>query len=228
VTLQPQELARRFPTTAADDLRHRDLAVVVTDPPGNATEIGKGAIVPFLKRLRALLGEHLTEDRIRVRQRHHKQRHLRRLAPQKHRRFAEVRLGLPRAMAQRNKDLRLTLLPGTHCLLDDRDATLVALLLDQTVEDPLTRVTLLLWRPTVLVEHLMDHRQKCFQLRLAPRLLALIPRRFLVRQNLCQRAPSQAVLLARLPLADLLMQHPSANLNPLVHVLEHLLSPVNL
>lgn len=38
VALQSEELPRRIDAALADDPSHRDAAVVVTDPPGNAAE----------------------------------------------------------------------------------------------------------------------------------------------------------------------------------------------
>lgn len=45
---------------------------------------------------------------------------LRRLAVEDHSDFTEIRLSFTRAMAQRHKDFRLTMLPSSHCILHDR------------------------------------------------------------------------------------------------------------
>lgn len=75
-----QELASRFSPAITDDLGDRDLAVVVADAARHATEELEGPAVIFLKRLGAFLGKHLTEDRVAVGQRDHKESGLLRLA----------------------------------------------------------------------------------------------------------------------------------------------------
>ena len=126
--------------------------------------------MPFQERLGAFAGKRLDEDRARVRQRHHEQRHLRLLAGQPDRRFAEVDLGLARRMRQRQEHLLVRLLPRADRVLDDRLAAGEAVLVPQPLEDPLGRVPLLLRRLPVVLQDLVDDRQERLELRLRPRL----------------------------------------------------------
>src|ERR1700684_2731351 len=89
-------------------------------------------------------------------------------------------------------------------------------------------MTLLLGSLLILLKNLVDDRQKPRQFPFLPRLLHLIPGRFLVLQNPLQRSPLQLVLLASRPPAQLSCQHTTPNFNPLIHVLEHLSSSQSL
>ena len=101
MALQPEELARQLPATAAGDLGDRHAAVVVADADRHGAKELKRSSVTFLKGLRAFSGERLDEDGVRVRQRHHEQRHLGPLARQIDVGEAEVDLRFARWMRQR-------------------------------------------------------------------------------------------------------------------------------
>ena len=153
---QPEELPGYFAAAATGDLGHGDLAVVVADPPGNASEESESPLVPFLERLRAFVRKYLAEDGVRIGQRHHEHRYLDLLATKPDLSFPKIDLGFARSMRERHKDLGLTLLPGPNGALNDRQTAVVLVLLAQPVENALGRVTLLLGRQSVLLEDLMN------------------------------------------------------------------------
>ena len=103
--------------------------------------------MPFLERLRAFVREHLAEEGVRVGQGHHEHRYLDLLATKRDLSFSKIDLGLARPVRQRHKHLGLTLLPGPHGVLNDRQAAVVLVLLAQPIEDALRRMTLLLRAP---------------------------------------------------------------------------------
>ena len=224
VTLQTLELSGDRTLPVARDLPDGHLRVVVADPNRNTANELKGPTVAFLERLRAFAGERLNEHRVRVRQRHHEQRHLHGLAVEYHVSEPVVHLSVARWMRKRQKDLAILLPPGTHRLLHDRDATRVAVLVTQPLENPLSRVTLLAMHLPVTVEHLVNERQKRFQLR-GTLLRQPVTWRLAVRQDLLQRVPVNVVLDTRLPLAQLATRNTTANLNPQLHVTEHSCPP---
>ncbi len=67
VRLQTQEFVCGLIASPTNDLRHGNLAVVVTNPVWHATEEIKRADMPFLERLGAFAGKCLTEKRIAIR-----------------------------------------------------------------------------------------------------------------------------------------------------------------
>src|SRR5271154_6365676 len=100
VPLQSLELPGYFPAASACNLGHRDLAVVVADPPRHAPKESKGPLVPLLKRLRAFVRKHLAEDGVRVGQGHHEHRYLDLLTTKADLGFPEIDLGLTRPVRQ--------------------------------------------------------------------------------------------------------------------------------
>src|ERR1700674_2803199 len=111
MALQAQKLLGELPLAALEDLDHRDGRVIVADPPRNAAEEFKGLAMPLQERLGAFPWEHLDEDRDRIRQRHHEQRHLLRLARYRHGGFAKIDLSLARRVRQRQEHFPPRLLP---------------------------------------------------------------------------------------------------------------------
>jgi hypothetical protein len=101
MALQPQEFAGELAFAAGKHFDHGDCRVVVADPRGNAAEVLERSAVPFQEGLGAFAWERLNEDRSRVGQRHHEQRHLRLDAGELDRRLAEVDLRFARRMRQR-------------------------------------------------------------------------------------------------------------------------------
>jgi hypothetical protein len=221
VALQTQELAGHFPLATARNLGHGDLRVVVADPPRDPTEELKRPPMPFQERLGAFAREYLAEDGVAVGQRHHEQGHPGHLAPQSDIRLAEVHLGLSRRMRQRQKHLLVPLPPGPHGVFHPRVAALVLMLGLQPLEDPLDRVPLFPMDLLVALENLADDRHELADLRLLPWPLLLILRRLRVRQNPLERIPVELVLPANRPLARLVRQNLTPNLDPFLHVSEH-------
>ena len=92
---------------------------------------------------------------------------------------------------------------------------------NKAVKDALRRVTLLSGSLAILLQDLMNNRQKRIQLSLRTRLLELISWRFDILQDSLPSPPGNLVTPARLPLADFLVQYPTSNFDPFFHVLEH-------
>ena len=112
------------------------------------------------ERLGAFPGKCLDEDRSRIGQRHHEQRDLRLVASQPDRGFTEIDLGFARWMRQRQEDLLMRLIPGSDRILYDRLSALEAVLIPQSLEDPLRRMPLLLRRLSVVLQDLLNDRQE--------------------------------------------------------------------
>ena len=180
--------------------------------------------VPLLKSLCAFLGKYLAADCVGEGQRHHEERHLGGLPFQDNGDLAKVGLAFAWPMAQGNEDFRLALPPSPHGIFDDGVATVVTVLGAESIKDALRRVTLLSGSQTVLLSDLVNDRQEWRQLRLPPG-LAPITRGLLMRQNLHQSPPAERILSAGLPLTNLSQQHSASNLDPFLHVLEHLILP---
>ena len=221
VALQSQELLSRRVAAPADELGHRDAAVVVADPRRNAAEELKRPAVSRLKRLRAFAGKHLAEEGVAERQRHHEVGDLRLLALQSNDRFAEVGLGLARRMRKRHEHLGRASPPGTYGVADYTDPAVVLMLGPQSIEDPLDRVALFGRRLLVLLENFMNDRQEPIELRLGPRLTLPVAGRLGVVEDFLQGFPVQVIFLTDRPLAFLLGQHQATDFGPEMHVLVH-------
>ena len=131
-----------------------------------------------------------------------------------------IDLSLTRTMAQRQEDFAATLLPLTHRFLHDRHTARVIMLGTQTVEDALSRMSLLPVNRPITLQNLVDYWQERLQLRRS-RLRQPVTRRLTVSQNLRQRVPVNTVLGTRRPLAQFPVQNATANLNPLLHIGVH-------
>ena len=93
-------------------------------------------------------------------------------------RLTKVDLGVTWRMHKRHEHLALTLTGGKDIILDDRQAAGKVVLIAKALEDPLRRMTLLLRKLPIVLEHLIDVPDKPIQLRARRRLLAPIPRRY--------------------------------------------------
>ena len=197
VALESLELLCHLPLATAGDLRHRDLAVVVTDLPRHAPDKTKRPIVALEERLCALPREGLDVQGVGVRQRHHEQGNLLPLTGDIDVGEPKVHLRLARRVRERNEYLLRGRLPLLYGVFHHRVAAGIAPFHLQPVEDPLRRVPLLLGLLLVLLQHLMDPRDVWSKYRLLTLRLPPISRRLNVREHLPQRSPINAVLLAR-------------------------------
>jgi hypothetical protein len=156
VSLETQELTGEF-ALAPDDARHGDLGVVVVGPYGHTAEEGEGGRVRILEGLGALTGVSAYEEGVRVGQAHDREVGLALLAGDPHGGLAEVKLGPARAVGEGHEDLASVAAQAGHRLLYLGDATAVAVLVAQTLEDAFSGVALLGWRFAIGGEDLLDY-----------------------------------------------------------------------
>ena len=102
-------------------------------------------------------------------------------------RLAEIDLGMARWMPQRHKHLALPQPALVHIVLHDRQPTGVAVLVPQTLEDPLRSVPLLCRAALILLQDPVDDPDKRVQLRPCRRLAPPISRRHRERHHLGYR-----------------------------------------
>lgn len=171
------------------ELRNRNPAVVVADPTRHAAEELESPLTSRLKRLGAIPGEDLHEERIAIRQRHHAVSDFRRRSLQHHLRFAEVELRFARPMRKRQEDFHCGRSPLPHDLADHRDPTGVAVLGTQSVKDSFGSVALLAGRRFILLQDLMDEWQEWIELEPLPGLPLPIAGRLRVLQDLFESLP---------------------------------------
>jgi hypothetical protein len=128
--------------------------------------------------------------------------------PADHRqRLAEIRLRMSGAVAQRHKHLALPLALTWHVILHDRHAAAVAVLVAQTLENPLRRGPLL-HRPTlILLQDTVDEPHERIQFRTHRRMAVPVTGRNRKRQHLryCPRVYPKTP--RSLPAADPLNPH---------------------
>ena len=223
MALQPQELPGQRPLVRPHDPADRELRVVVRRLRRHTTEERERLDMPGLERLGALSWIRRHKERVRVGQRHHRQRRLQPHPGDLDGRLAEVELGLAGRLAQRHEHLAA----DPNLLRDiaaNRDlAPGVAVLVAQPLEDPPGRVALLTRRRRIRVERQdpVDHPDKRTKLRPLPRHLPPIPRRLGVRQHLLERPPANPVLTTDLPPRDTLDEHLPSNLTPQLHIGPH-------
>ncbi len=86
-----------------------------------------------------------------------------------HHRLAEVRLCMAGRMRQRHEHLLAALLSLAHVILDDRVAAGEPAFGTQPVEHSLGRMALLARNRQVLIQPMIDGRNKCIQLRTSDR-----------------------------------------------------------
>ena len=220
VTFEPLKFSSHMAFAISGDLPDSHLRVVITDSNRNSAEEIEGPLVTFQERFRAFPWKRLHVDGVGIRQRHHKQSHLDRLAIQNDIGEPIVDLSLTRWMAQWQENFAVTLFPFTNRFLHNRHTTGVVVLVTQTLKYSCRRVALLSMNASIVLKNLVNDRQKRLQFRRS-RLRQPVTRWLAVSQNLCQRVPVNAVLDTRRPLAQFAVQNATANLNPLIHVGEH-------
>jgi hypothetical protein len=87
-----------------EDLRHRQLGIVIEDRLRHAADEGEGLDMAVAERLGRLSMIGLHEDRVALRQVHDEEPDLLLDAAQDHDSLAEIRLGMPGRMRQRDED----------------------------------------------------------------------------------------------------------------------------
>ena len=118
--------------------------------------------------------------------------------------FAKVRLGLARRMGQRYEHLALTTTPFSHVILDDGVAARKAVLVAETIKDPLRRVTLLAVNRAVIGQNTLDDRRERIQLRARDRMAATLAGGLRIAQDLLHSLAGDAKPTGRLALAQTL------------------------
>lgn len=103
-------------------------------------------------------------------------------------------------------------------VVDDRDSAGVAVLGPQAVEDPPDRVPLLAGRRLILLQDLVNERQKRGQLGAFPRLTLTITGRLGMAHDLFERLPVERKLPAHRPFGFLLEQNKTANFGPVMQI----------
>jgi hypothetical protein len=156
-----------------------------------------------------------------VRQGEHEHRRRHRLAGHHHLRLPEVDLRLPRRLGQGDEHLLLRPLPLGHRRPHDGAAAGVPVLVAEALVDPLGRVPLLLRGRAVGLQDVVDDGQERVQLGPATRLPQAERGRLGLPQDLLKGLPVDAVLAARLTLADLAGENAAADLGPGLHACEH-------
>ena len=141
------------------------------------------------ERLRRLLRIGLHEPDVGMRQDQAEEGDLLANAPDLDHRLAEVDLGMARRVMQRNKGLARRLPTGPHTVLHDRVAAREAVLVPQTLEDPIRLVTLLArnLRGPVRLKNRIDDPGEALQLRPPDWLRPPIARRRRIAQHLLHR-----------------------------------------
>ena len=136
------------------------------------------------ERLRRLGRIGLHEDRIAVRQRDDKKVYLPGHAADHRPSLAKIRLRVTRRVRQRDKRLLHPLTAWMHIIPHRRIAAIKATLLAQPIINPLDRMALLLRRPYVVVQDLVDKADMRIELRTTRRQTLAIPRRRRMRHHL--------------------------------------------
>ena len=106
-------------------------------------------------------------------------------------RFAEVDLGVAGRVGQRHKGLPPLRPADPHVILHHRVAAGIAVLVAQTLKDPLGRMPLLDRCSPIRLQNRRDHRQKRPELRRLDRLRARVARRQREPAHLGDRLPAQ-------------------------------------
>jgi hypothetical protein len=119
VTLQLGEGLRLLPFLPAQNLRYRDLGVVIKNPRRNGVEIREGPHMAFQKGLRGLGRKRHSEAIIRMRQVHGQIVRLLLYTSDHDQGFAKVRLRLTWRMRQWHEHLLTTQRRRAHVVLND-------------------------------------------------------------------------------------------------------------
>jgi len=222
VALEAQELGGEFAVRSLQHLLHRDRGVVVGDLVGTPPEELERVVVRRLEGLGALAWEGQDEEGVAVGKAHHRQRDLSAHVGDLDDRFAEVELGLARWLGERHEDLAVTVVVLGEVTPDVALGSLVAVLVTQTLKDPLGGVALLLGSRLIEAQNLIDHPEEGPELGAGPLTLALLIALWLdVLEHLGERLVTEAVVAADLTPRHLFDQYFSANLRPNLHVAVH-------
>jgi hypothetical protein len=221
VRLQSQEFSRRLFASLPNNLRHGDLRIIVADPLRHAAEELERANVACLEGLGAFTGKRLAEERVAVGQRHDAEHDLDLTTTIDGLRLAEVELGFTRRMRQRHEHFRRRLFVASDLVTDDSDLARVVVLVAESLEDPLARMSLFPMDLLVGLENLVNHRDEGSNLWLVSCVLLGMVWRFRMFQNLLDRPEIQIVLQAGLPPAHLVDKYVASDSRPLIHVLNH-------
>ena len=210
---RPRALALAIPA----NLRHRDLEIVVEDRQRHAAKKLECRYVSVEEGLRRLRRIGLHEAGVRLRQIHAEEMNL--LAhPANHaHRFAEIHLRMARRMRQRHEGLSPARPLDPYIILDDGVAAREPMLVAQTLENPLGRMTLLHWRCPVSLEDRLDHRNHRPQLRLLRRSLPHITRRHREPAHLRDSLPAQPKNTSRFPPALAIIENKLPNCRVNLH-----------
>ena len=154
--------------------------------------------MPVEERLGGLPRIRLHEAGVGVRQVHAEEMDLATHAADRGHRLAEVDLGRAGRVRQRHEGLPPTRACDPDVILHHCVAASIAVLVAQTLEDPLGRVPLLDRRSPVRLQDGRDHRQKRPKLRLLDRLRARIARRQREPAHLGDRLSAQPEHASRL------------------------------
>jgi len=173
---------RRLPRAVAQDTRHRQFGVVIQDRRRYAAKEGAHRHVSGAKCLRRLRRVDLHQAGIAVRQVQREGVDLP-FHPADHRQsLAEIRLRVPGVMPQRHEHLALTL--PQYVVLDVRQPAVIAVLVTQTLDNPLRRMPVLCRPALIRFQDAVDDPHECTQLRARGRMAVLVTRQNRERQHL--------------------------------------------
>ena len=221
VALEGQERPGEHPLPA-HHLGHCDGGVVVAGADGHPAEELEAGHVGSLEGLGALPRVGGEEVGVRIGQRDHPEGRLAANACDLDRRLAEVELGMPGRVAERDEHL-LRVAPGLgHGLSDLGDSPGVAVLVTQALEDAPSAVALLCRRGLVGLQDLVDDAQELTQLGLLARPTHLVVGGLRMAEDLGQHLVADPVVPKDRAFGRPLHQDFPADLRPHVHVRMHL------
>ena len=116
--------------------------------------------------------------------------------------LAEVRLGLTWRMDQRHEHLALTTTLFSHVIVDDGLSTGEAILIAETLEDPLRRMALLAVNRSVICQNTVNDIPERVQLRALRWLVTTVARGLRMSEHLLHRLSRNAKPTCRLALAQ--------------------------
>jgi hypothetical protein len=177
--------------------------------------------VTLEERLGALAREGDDEDRVGIRQGHDEEGDPGGLPIQMDLGLTEIDLGLARGMGQGDEDLGGSEPPGSDRLLDDGQATGVAALVAEPLEDPAGGVPLLPGGLLVGLEDLVDDGEQGSELGLGSGCGPSVSRRLGVMEGLPEGIPVDVELSADGSFALAVDEDATADLGPVLHIDEH-------
>ena len=140
--MQLGETAGPLPLPVAKNTSHGDLGVVIKDGLRNAAKEAERPNMAVAEGFRRLGGVADHEAGVRVRQVKSEEVDLALHAADDADSFAKVDLGMSRRMLQRHKHLLSPLTPAGDVILHNREAAREAVLVPETLKDPLRRMLL--------------------------------------------------------------------------------------